>query len=340
MRIEGFQAHDKLDVSFDPLITTIVGDSDRGKSSIIRALRWCCLNRPRGDGFIRSGFKRMKIRIKIDDTTVRRERGGGENVYALDEQEYRAFSNDVPDSIQKLLNVADINFCSQHDAPFWFDFSPPEIARQLNKIVDLNAIDEVTASLGQMIRSTRSELGMVENRLAQAEAEYKELDYVSKVDSELEEVERKEEESQNLRSSFEQIEKLVGELNQAESRIKQFGALVQEGNHIASLGDLAQGIDEKINRLMGLVGSLADTEKLVGQEVPVLDELETLLEKNQSVDKRINQLSLLIQQGSKQTLIIEEGQQGLEQVKERLSSELGGMCPICGGNMQSPVNTV
>ena len=44
LRIKNFQKHGKVDISFDPHVTCIVGDSDAGKSSLLRALHWFLTN--------------------------------------------------------------------------------------------------------------------------------------------------------------------------------------------------------------------------------------------------------------------------------------------------------
>ena len=166
IKIEGFQVHEKLDVVLDPQITTIVGETDAGKSSLIRAIRWLVLNKPRGEGFINFDMKQCFVRAKIDGTMFRRIKGGKANTYTLGKDKvFKAFGNDVPPEIQDLLSISDLNFQMQHDAPFWFSLSAAEVGRQLNKIVDLELIDRAATKLNGQVRSLRSEVNVIEKRL-------------------------------------------------------------------------------------------------------------------------------------------------------------------------------
>lgn len=333
MKIEGFQAHDSLDVTFDPLITTIVGPSDVGKSSILRALRWCSLNKPRGDGFIRNGFKRMKVRIKMDDATVRRERGGNENVYALGSQEYRAFSNDVPPAIQQQLNLSDINFSSQHDMPFWFDLSPPEVARQLNKIVDLNLIDEVAVKIAQLIRSVRAEANVVEKRIAEAEAEFQSLSYVPEVDADLTVVEEQEEQHQKLSGRLRLLDELIEDLSSTEKAIEQGGCQVERASEVMGLGEKAQSIETRASRLVQLIDRIRETEQSSRTAVPDTSVLEQWLGTAEETENKIKSLEKLIAQVKSAVVDLEEETRSLGLARAEFEKELDGRCPVCGGKM-------
>jgi exonuclease SbcC len=87
--IQNFQAHERLVVNLDPHITTITGPSDTGKSSIIRALRWVALNKPRGDSFIRHGAKWARVKVTVDGEVVQRRRGS-KNLYKINDSVYES----------------------------------------------------------------------------------------------------------------------------------------------------------------------------------------------------------------------------------------------------------
>ena len=44
LSLTNFQKHERLALDLDPRLTSIAGDSDRGKSAVLRALAWLCLN--------------------------------------------------------------------------------------------------------------------------------------------------------------------------------------------------------------------------------------------------------------------------------------------------------
>lgn len=149
--LRNFQRHERLSLPLDPKVTTIIGDSDSGKSAVLRALRWVCRNKPNGTDFVRHGQKLCRVSVLAGDRRIHRSRGAG-NSYHLDGEELKAFGADVPSPVRKVLKTTDLNFQLQHDAPFWFSLSPGDLAQRLNALVNLSKID----SIQKKIRTGRS----------------------------------------------------------------------------------------------------------------------------------------------------------------------------------------
>lgn len=138
--LRNFQRHRKLVLPLSSQVTTIIGDTDAGKSAVLRALRWACRNKPNGADFVRHGQKRCRVLVRTEGHKIERRRGK-ENSYFLDGSELKAFGSDVPSPVQKVLRLTDLNFQLQHDPPFWFALSAGELAQRLNEIVNLSKID-------------------------------------------------------------------------------------------------------------------------------------------------------------------------------------------------------
>ena len=189
IRLENFQGHEKLDLKLGA-VTTIVGASDRGKSSVTRALRWAVTNKPGGQEFIRHGTKQARVRIELDgDVIVSRTRSKSENAYTLRtaeaKAEFKAFGTGVPDEVATALNLGELNFQQQHDAPFWFTLSAPDVARKLNDVVDLSLIDDVLEHLAGRMRGTRAEEKAATTRAEAAATELAGLEWVAEAQAEL-----------------------------------------------------------------------------------------------------------------------------------------------------------
>jgi len=169
--VQNFQCHEDLLVVFDSDIVTVVGPSDAGKSAILRALRWVAFNRPAGTGFIRRGADGARVRIRVDGRTVERSRNGKANAYRVGRDRFEAFGADVPPAASALLGLVPENFAGQHDPPFWLSLSPPELARELNRVVDLDLIDWLASFLAGRLRALRAEEAVLAGRLAEARRE-------------------------------------------------------------------------------------------------------------------------------------------------------------------------
>jgi DNA repair ATPase RecN len=145
IKLVNFQKHANLEIHFDKRMTVVVGATDSGKSAVIRAIQWVCLNNLPGLAFMRHGAKAVRVELDVDGHTIARYRAKSKNGYSLDGKEFASFGNSVPEPIKEILKVSEMNFQSQHDAPFWMSLPSGELARQLNEVVDLKVIDTSAA---------------------------------------------------------------------------------------------------------------------------------------------------------------------------------------------------
>src|SRR5689334_12410955 len=105
LSLSNFQAHEWLEIEFSPTITSIQGESDRGKSAVLRALRWVCLNDFAGAEFIRRGASEAEVSLRSGKLVITRKRGTKENTYSLDAHQFKAFGNGVPEPIAQQLKL-------------------------------------------------------------------------------------------------------------------------------------------------------------------------------------------------------------------------------------------
>jgi len=186
IKLNNFQVHKDLEVKFSPSITTIKGKTDAGKSAVLRALRWVCLNDTAGVDFIKEGTKRAIVTltvvhepaplVRLEEVIVRSKNvDGATNTYALDGKEFKAFGQGVPPDIAKTLALNEINFQGQHDAPFWFAETAGEVSRKLNAVIDLSIIDTTLANIGAEVRRSQERKSLCEERLKEAKTQLEEL---------------------------------------------------------------------------------------------------------------------------------------------------------------------
>ena len=221
LHLRNFQTHKKQVLELDPRVTTITGPSDVGKSTLIRALRWVCLNQPQGTDFIRWGSKEAEVEVVVDGHSVVRTRGK-ENSYELDGGELKAFGGGkVPDSISNLLNVTDLNFQMQLDGPFWFDLSPPQVSRELNQVIDLSAIDDSLDNAAAAVREAQAREKVSQQRLEVAKEKQAELEWVRRASIKFTELEYLESKAIELAAETGDIKRSVQQVSQHQTTIKQ-----------------------------------------------------------------------------------------------------------------------
>lgn len=248
LKLLNFQKHKSRTVKFDPKVTTIIGRNSAGKSTILRALRWICLNKPDGKGVIRFGQKEAKVILNVDDKKIVKTRNQRNGTYKLGSQVYKAFGKNVPNKIAKLLKVTESNFQTQLEPAFWFFESPGNLAKCLNKIIRLDTIDEVLSAVATAKREAEAEKKVSIKRRDEAKHKVQDLKFVPAMMKEL----------KALTDKQEQIEKLqrrINKLSRLNKQLKHIGGPIE----IPDISDLKRRYEEVL-KLSERVAQLDDTE--------------------------------------------------------------------------------
>ena len=125
LHLRHFQPHTDRQLPISD-ITVLAGRSDAGKSSILRAIRWLCLNSGSPSTYIQRGKSNVAVTIKIGGVSadtphiIIRQNSGKKNGYLLDGQEFNAIGKDIPPEVLAILNFIPDNFQTQHDYLYWF----------------------------------------------------------------------------------------------------------------------------------------------------------------------------------------------------------------------------
>lgn len=258
LRVQNFQCHNKLFIEFDPTITTIVGSSDVGKSAIVRAMSWLAFNSPSGQAFVRQGSKGCTVALENDHHTVKRRRGKVVNCYEVNGKTLEALGKGaVPDDVLEALQLDDINFQYQHDSPLWLNISPGDVAKELNRIVNLDLIDRVLGRLTRQLKSTSTELTSCENRLLKANSDTKKLQWIEEADKEYKEIEDLQASLSIVQTEHTQLLALVVLIQHSQDKVSSLkeaiGPMKQELMEIQKLKQQADEAGVKSDKLFVLL---------------------------------------------------------------------------------------
>lgn len=190
--LENFQSHAHTELELSPGLTVIVGESDRGKSALIRALRWLFFNEPRGADFIRAGESECRVTaVFADGTSITRERSTGRNrnryiVSRPGEEEkiFEGFGQEVPAEVTALHGVRPVgldgdlalilNLAAQLDPPFLLSAVGGVRARAIGRLHGVHLVDaalrDVLQDIARLQREERrlaEEIGALDERLAE-----------------------------------------------------------------------------------------------------------------------------------------------------------------------------
>lgn len=176
LKIRNYQSHKDAELNLRPGVNLIVGDSDCGKSAVLRALRWLVFNRPSGFPFQSHWAKKggdTAVEVALSDGNVaRRVRNNKDNQYRLStlEEPLEAVRTDVPEEVKAVLRMDALNVQRQGDKPFLLDESPPEVARVLNTVAGLDNIDTAHSRVAGKIRENQADQRSNETQLSRVNA--------------------------------------------------------------------------------------------------------------------------------------------------------------------------
>jgi len=200
LKLENFQSHRESEIEFDPGLTVILGQTDQGKSAIIRALKWALYNEPRGSDFVTVGCKKCRVTLEMQDgTIIIRERDGNRNRYILkkgDQEEiFEGFGNTVPleiiqaHGIPKLHLYNDssstVNLAEQLEAPFLISESGSNRAKALGQLVGIHIIDEAQRSVIKDLLDNQQRQKTINKRIEELNNELKEYEDLPEFESKI-----------------------------------------------------------------------------------------------------------------------------------------------------------
>lgn len=331
LKIRNFLKNRKLEIELDPHVTTLIGSNGAGKSSAIRAFLWLANNEPSGTKFISWGKKSVEVVLTIDGKTITRRKDKEGNVYLLGAKQFKAFgTGNVPDEIERLLNL--IPECSQgqFNLPFWFHLTPGQVSRELNKIVDLSIIDKSLASAARGVKQASARLEVSKERLSDARKARKGLAGVPRMAEDLAKLEKLNKQQLTLASSIALGQSLLDQAAQHTRTIQYSRKAIKLGSAAIKAGVRVRKVKRRLDRLSDLVDRLTEAQKVSESELPNIDELVRLREKVVETGDQVGRLTalvdLLTEKQADQCRYSASYRDAMKKMK-KLSK---GKCPACG----------
>jgi len=343
LRIQNFQSHKDTLINFSSLVNVFIGESSTGKSSIIRALRWVMENKPSGDGFIRKGSKKTVVTLTLDTgDVIKRVRLKKDNTYYLNDIVFKAFGVNVPDEIQKILNMGVENFQLQKDSFFLLNKSAGEVGRHFNDVASLEKIDFAIKNMKTLIRKNSTDCKLIKKTMENEIDKLENLKMVNK-DNEIK--------VQNMLKFQIKLKKMQDELKSKIDFLHDKFIPIQNNVSKCSYDEkikilmdkgfiLYHGkyndIINKLNVLNTLYKAYTGHYKAVNDTKPVhsikdrFKACKGLKDKLQNINEYINNRKALLINYSKNKKTYQRLEKELNIHKEEFNSIFPDNCPLCG----------
>ena len=325
IEIKNFQSHKNTVLEFDKGVNVICGESDNGKSAVIRAIRWVVENQPQGTEKINSNWNEdfkepLSVKLYTEKGYVERIRDkkrNGYNICKNGEKEIvlDAIGKGVPKEVTDFLNVSDVNFQFQLDPPYLLTKSAGEASKYLNEIVHLDSIDKIMSIADSDKRQLSSEQKIVESDIKKLEEELKNTEWIDEAERLYTRVSKYDE---HISSSNDELIGLNEQISEHESLkivdLTKQKELVEKIESI-SVPDISE-LDEDIKEYEESAAKIIDLSKP-----------EKLIERIESIS--IPDISELDEDIKEYELRNEEILK-LNKEREKLKARMPAICPYCG----------
>lgn len=229
--IQNYQSHKKTSLDFHEGVSVIVGASDSGKSAILRSLNWSINNKPLGDSFRSNWGGNTSVSIELDNQLIQRVKSKKDNKYNVvwdveeammmsgggSSQDYKAMGAEVPEEIQSLLNMNDVNLQKQMDMPFLLSASAGETARYLNKMVQLDKIDSALSKIESKKKRIKSDLNHRESDLVEQEKELSGFDWLADAETKVKALEVLNSDFIRIKNKFSDLNTIINNIERIKS---------------------------------------------------------------------------------------------------------------------------
>jgi DNA repair protein SbcC/Rad50 len=311
VEIKNFQSHKSTSLKLVKGTNAFIGSSNSGKTSAIRAIKWCLLNVPNGTEYIKVGEEQAEVKVVLSNgKTIERVRARKkDNFYRLYDGEelvgeYTGFGSSVPPDIVEAHGITPIakdiyfQFAHQLEAPFMLSLKPKQRAEVLGNLEELERIDEALVGVNDDVRLKSKE----KKGLEQEEKAFK-LEF-EKIKAETERLSGKIDTLKILKEGIESkaalriyVEKQLGRLREIQAITIEINDEVAKANRITS--EWPEDLEQRMN-LFGNLKSRVDRLKDIKEELQSIsfmkeDKLQQLEEMKQSVEEQVRKFQTLSQ---------------------------------------------
>ena len=288
LSVKDFQIIKSANLSFLPGLNCLIGQSNNGKSALMRAAKSCIYNEP-GTTSVRLGCNNFAVGLQMNGHTVILQKGSN-SLYKIDGEVYGKIGRTQLEEVAKALGIKqlningsneEINFWDQMEKPFLLDRSETELFRF---IVDSGKDNNVTTALKSITQDRQQitkDITLTEGKLNQIEVNLKTQEEVLKdVDKKLDACNKVIE----LGPKIKRVKEITDLKNKALSDGQQLSKALLVKSNLDSLFNKVNTSLELINTNTRKTTLIADLMSNINQNTKLIDELETKVSKMSTID--------------------------------------------------------
>ena len=341
IHLENFQTHKNLELEFTSGLNVLIGKTDCGKSTVIRALSWVINNDFTGIGMIHHGAKEARVTVTTDKgDTVTRSRSKSTNRYIVNGKTFEGFGNSVPDIVNDVFKMdGKINWSFQFDPLYLISESPSEVAREVNRIADMTGMQKVQNIARDEVRKADNLVKMIEAEIRDTEKELESLSEVPSCKKRFTEIEERNKVLEDLDKKFSKGYDLLEDMKACQDKqvdTKQFEKSLSD---IEAESDKLNKMVDKKSALHTLLVRIKELEDSITPNIDsFLVRVTDLISRDDYVTEKYKQLEdvekVFVQITSLEKMYNEKAEK-IKCEERKFQDEFPEICPLCGQSKKS-----
>ena len=341
LKVKGFGVHIDKTIIFKPGVNVIVGESEAGKTTLIRALFLAIENSPRGgEKLYQSDLTDDPLYIKINDNLGNKIVRTKNKYYINDSKPLKAFGSKTPKPVLDLLNLKEINWQRQFtDKPFLLFNTGGAAAKDLNKVTGLQEQQAIIDEIKSHISDRKSNIKRLFKNNEEHEQTIERLKNVVRYKMKCQGILYKKKDSEKLTEDIYNLTGILDELKiirrnkmLTQNIIDKFS--VQVGKIVKGKG-VIKVYDDRINELGNLVIQLERIpqfdNKIIKDHGTALQKVAVLNQNSKEIEEKIEQIYSVIKKVEELKSMYRKADKGVNDINKELNSIFSeiGYCPLC-----------
>lgn len=263
VELKNFQKHKHLEVDFVNGVNAILGSSNAGKTSILRAINWALYDTPKGNSFITTGKSSCSVKLYLSNGYIierSRSRTGGSGTYALydlktdNKVDFKGFSNSTPMPIINAHQMPEItivdkkykfNISNQLDGPFMVGASSNEKLNMIGALIDTETVDKLAKTLKSDAQKIATKKTMLEDELETVNEEIEAIGDLSILENAINKITKIEDTITNAKSNIDLYNNIINKYRKINGKLDEINR--QDFNINPSVKDLLYSFNNSLD---------------------------------------------------------------------------------------------
>lgn len=357
--LKNFEAHEDSTIEFSDGLNLIIGQSNQGKSSIVRALSLVVANRFEHDS-VRTGAQFCTVKVETDKGSITAERGEDINHWIIEtpkgKKEYRNIGLSVPPEALEILGMGERvrgeikelpNIMFQLEKHYMLSeidgkkTTANSIARMMDEAIGIGGMEELIKDIAADFTSKKKELGTRNIQISELKGKILDFSIFEDYRKSIESARKAYDEVETLEKLMKDAYSISDRLDKNKVSIAGINARLEKSEGIKELSDVVttqinkylllkraielvssiNGIEERINICNGIIDFDEDIKKIESCKSSITNASQ-MLRTARELYKKIRSISNRIINSEKELSL-------KEQELSIMKAELGE-CPLCG----------